>query len=157
MERQQLIQKIADLPAQLEMLVGDLSEAELTTQYVAGEWSVAQNVHHLADSHLNSYIRCKLMASEDRPPLKPYDQNVWAEMVDASSADVSASLALLKGLHGRWVIFWQNLPEEAWLRPGVHPEVGVVTLESQLKLYAGHGEGHLEQIKRTLAEKIKES
>lgn len=150
-ERQALINTIRDLPARLAELVAPLTPEQLTTAYLPGEWTVAQNVHHLADSHMNSYIRCKLIASEDNPPLKPYDQDRWARFPDATPADISVSLALLTSLHARWVTFWETLPEAAWARAGVHPENGTVTLDDQLRLYAAHGEGHLEQIARTLA------
>jgi hypothetical protein len=150
-QRQALIEKIRGLPAQVEALVAHLTEEQLTAHYLAGEWSVAQNVHHLADSHMNSYIRCKLMATEDNPPLKPYDQDRWATFADAQGADVAVSLALLKSLHARWVVFWEHLPEEAWERAGFHPENGTVTLADQLQYYAAHGEGHIDQITRTLA------
>ncbi|MCB0083143.1 MAG: DinB family protein, partial [Caldilineaceae bacterium] len=114
-------------------------------------WTVAQNVHHLVDSHMNSYIRCKLIATEENPTLKPYDQDQWAEFVDAQAADVSGSLVMLAQLHRRWVCFWETLPDEAWSRTGFHPENGTVTLDTQLISYAEHGEAHIDQITRTLA------
>ena len=95
-ERQQDIDKIRRLPGQIEALVSGLSAAQLTTHFLASEWTVAQNVHHLADSHMNSYIRCKLILTEEKPPLKPYDQDAWANLPDAQSADLSASLLLLR-------------------------------------------------------------
>lgn len=150
-QRSALINKIRHLPGQVAALVSGLTDAQLTARPLAGEWSVAQNVHHLADSHMNSYIRCKLIATEEHPTLKPYDQEIWAELADASGPDVTVSLDLLTALHSRWVIFWENLPDHAWARTGFHPEAGVVTLEDQLRLYAGHGESHIDQITRTLA------
>jgi hypothetical protein len=100
---------------------------------------------------MNSYIRCKLIATEDQPPLKPYDQDQWATFADATDADVLLSLRLLRSLHARWVTFWEHLPEEAWQRTGYHPENGLINLEMQVQLYAAHGVGHLDQITRTLA------
>lgn len=150
-ERTQLIEKIQRLPTQIEHLVDSMTEAELSGRFVAGEWSAAQNVHHLADSHINSYIRCKLIATETHPTLKPYDQDAWAALPDAGNRDVSTSLAILRGLHARWVRFFSELDDASWLRTGFHPEAGVVTLDDQLRLYAGHGEGHIEQIRRTIA------
>jgi hypothetical protein len=150
-QRQHLIEKIRVLPAQIAELTADLTAEQLTTPYLSGEWTVAQNVHHLPDSHMNSYIRCKLMATEDNPPLKPYDQALWAAFPDAQIADISGSLALLRNLHARWVRFWEQLPEVAWSRTGVHQNDGVVTLEDMLRLYAAHGEAHIDQITHTLA------
>ena len=151
LERQARIDRIRRLPGQIETLVSTLTPKQLTTPYLSGEWTVAQNVHHLADSHMNSYIRCKLIASEDHPPLKPYDQDRWAQFPDSCDADLTASLALLRSLHQRWVLFWESLPDEAWARTGVHPESGAVSLDDQLELYADHGEAHIDQIQRTLA------
>ncbi|RLT45165.1 MAG: metal-dependent hydrolase [Chloroflexi bacterium] len=150
-ERTLLIEKIRRLPEQVAALVYGLTDAQLSGHFLAGEWSVAQNVHHLADSHMNSYIRCKLIATEDHPTLKPYDQDLWAEMADASGPDLAVSLALLTALHSRWVVFWENLAADAWARTGFHPASGRVTLDDQLRLYAAHGEGHIDQITRTLA------
>ncbi len=150
-DRALLIDKIRRLPEQIAGLVDGLTDAQLTSHFLAGEWSVAQNVHHLADSHMNSYIRCKLIATENHPPLKPYDQEIWAEMADASGPNVAVSLVLLTALHSRWVVFWENLPADAWARTGFHPESGTVTLDDQLRLYAAHGEAHIDQITRTLA------
>ncbi|MXZ21958.1 MAG: metal-dependent hydrolase [Caldilineaceae bacterium SB0665_bin_25] len=149
--REAAIEKIRRLPQQVEELVSGLSPQELTAKPLAGEWTVAQNVHHIADSHINSYVRCKLMATEDNPTLKPYDEGAWALLTDGSSDDLSDSIALLKALHARWVQFWENLPDDAWQRTGQHPESGAVTLARQLELYVEHGEAHLDQIRRTLA------
>ena len=150
-ERQQDIDKIRRLPGQIEALVSGLSAAQLTTHFLASEWTVAQNVHHLADSHMNSYIRCKLILTEEKPPLKPYDQDAWANLPDAQSADLSASLLLLAQLHARWVTFWETLPETAWSRVGFHPDNGPMTLADIVQGYAAHGEAHIDQNTRTLA------
>lgn len=150
-ERAARIAAIGALPDQLDALVAGLSPAELTTHYLLNEWTVAQNVHHLVDSHANAYIRCKLIVTEESPPLKPYDQDAWADLPDGSEADISVSLAILRGLHARWVRFWRQLPDDLWQRAGVHAANGPMTLERILELYASHGEGHLDQIRRTLA------
>jgi len=150
-ERRLLIDKVRRLPQQITELVAGLRAAQLTTHYLPTEWSVAQNVHHLVDSHMNSYIRCKLIATEEQPMLKPYDQDAWANFADATAGDVQGSLIMLTQLHQRWVHFWESLPEDAWARTGHHPESGTVTLAAQLASYAAHGEAHIEQITRTLA------
>ncbi|MGF1505733.1 MAG: putative metal-dependent hydrolase [Chloroflexi bacterium] len=153
-DRPALIEQIRALPAQLRDLVADLSDEELTTAYLPGEWTVAQNVHHLADSHMHSYIRCKFILTEDHPTLKPYDQAEWATLADATPADVSSSLRLLEGLHARWAQFFESLGPDDWKRAATHPEHSLaITLDVQLAHYAKHGEDHLEQIRRTLAAK----
>lgn len=139
------------LPAQIAHLIAGMDAAELTTPFLPGEWSIAQNVHHLADSHMNSYLRCKLIMTEEEPTLKPYDQDRWAALPDAAGGDVEASLALLQGLHARWVHFWESLEEGDWARTGYHPVAGIVTLADQLRLYAAHGESHIDQVRRTAA------
>ena len=150
-EKQTLIEKIEVLPAQLSSLVQNLSQAQLTTAYLAQEWTVAQNVHHLADSHMNSFIRLKLILTEDKPPLKPYDQEAWADLADGNGADIEISLTLLRGLHQRWGKLFRSLDGPAWAQTGMHPEVGEVTPLDLLASYAQHGEDHLDQIQRTLA------
>lgn len=150
-ERAAQIDAIARLPELLAALVAGLSPAELTTPFLAGEWTVAQNVHHLVDSHANAYIRCKLILTEEHPALKPYDQDAWAALPDASDPELGSSLAILRGLHTRWAQFWHSLPPTAWERTGFHPEHGPVSLARILRSYADHGEAHLDQIRRTLA------
>lgn len=146
----QLVAQIERLPTQVANLVADLTPDQLTGHFLAGEWSVAQNVHHLADSHMNAYIRCRLILTEESPPLKPYDQERWADLPDAAAADVAPSLALLTGLHGRWTAFWSSLAPDDWARDGIHPENGVMTLADILQSYAAHGGAHLDQMSRTL-------
>jgi hypothetical protein len=145
------IAALAAFPAQLAALVDGLSAEQLTTAYLHGEWTVAQNVHHVADSHITSYHRCRLIVSEHEPPLKAYDQDALALLPDAADADISHSLALLQHLHARWVQFWRQLPEDAWQRAGIHQHSGRVTLAEMLTIYVAHGEAHLDQIRRTLA------
>lgn len=144
------IERIRRLPAHLERLVANCAPAQLTTHFLENEWTVAQNVHHLADSHMNSYSRCKLILTEQEPTLKPYDQDRWASLPDARDADVSTSLALLRALHSRWVTFWRSLAPEDWARGGLHPESGHLRLDAILFHYADHGEAHIDQITRTL-------
>jgi hypothetical protein len=145
------IDQIRRLPDELAALTSNLSPAQLITQYLAGEWSVAQNVHHVADSHMNSYIRLKLILAEEQPTLRPYDQDVWATTPEANLPDLSASLLLLAGLHARWATLFEGLDDAQWTRTGFHPENGVVSVEDILRSYAAHGIGHLDQIRRTLA------
>jgi hypothetical protein len=150
-QRQSYLQTLREFPARLRALVGDLSPEQLTTPYLPNEWTVAQNVHHLADSHMNAYIRLKLILTESKPLLKPYDQNDWANLPEAGEADIEASLLLLEGLHHRWVKVFEGLQSEDWNRLGYHPEVGDVTPGRLLKSYHDHCLAHLDQIERTLA------
>jgi hypothetical protein len=150
-QRQALITEIAQFPAQVANAVRGLSPEQLTTTYLPGEWTIAQNIHHLADGNMNNYIRCKLTVTEHNPPLKSYDEYAWAQFPDATNADLSASQSLLANLHARWAMFWRNLPDDAWLRAGIHATDGALTLEQQLQNYVAHGRAHLEQIGRVRA------
>lgn len=153
-ERQQKIDTIRRFPAELEALVSHLSEADLYTPYLDGEWTVAQNVHHVADSHMNSVIRLKLALTEDQPTIKAYHQDDWAELPDAKNAPIESSLLLIKGLHARWCILWDSLDEAAWARTWHHPEAGkILTVEDLLNTYDNHCKAHIDQIQRTLAAK----
>lgn len=151
-DRIKLIDNIRRLPADLAACVGGLTAEQLTTPYLNGEWTAAQNVHHVADSHMNAYIRMKLILTEDHPTLKPYDQDVWAALPDATPADMTASLHILHGLHERWAELLAGIEDEAvWQRSAHHPEIGEVTLDDLLGIYGRHGHGHIEQIRETLA------
>src|SRR5690349_12874839 len=141
--RRELIDKIRVLPEQLAARVRDLSAEQLTTHFLAHEWTVAQNVHHLGDSHMNSFIRLKLILTEDHPTLRPYNQDDWAATAEANSPDIEISLRLLAGLHARWVTLFESLSEAQWARTGFHPENGDMSVEDILGVYAAHGEGHI--------------
>ncbi|MFO7170847.1 MAG: putative metal-dependent hydrolase, partial [Chloroflexota bacterium] len=142
------IARIAALPEQLAALVGGLSAEQLDARTPADPWSIRQVVHHMADSHMNAFIRTRLILTENHPTLRPYDQDAWAQLADTLTMPVEASLELLRGLHARWAALFESLAEEDWGRTGLHPEIGVVTVESILESYAQHGEDHMEQIRR---------
>ena len=150
-ERRELIEKIRALTEQLEAVVAPLTEKQLTTHFIPGEWTVAQAVHHLADAHMNSYIRMKQILTQDDPPLSSTDQDAWAGLPDAGRAALDDSIMLLKGLHHRWAIMLEGLSEEQWARRGVRAERGPVSLDEMLTIYGNHGEAHLAQIARALA------
>lgn len=149
-DRAQLILALRTYPQRLELALAEIPTAALTATPLANEWSVAQNVHHLADSHLNAFVRCKLIATEHEPPLKPYDQDAWAAHPDGTSADLSTSLAILRGLHVRWADFFATLSDSDYARIGHHPEAGVMSLDRLLKGYVQHGNDHLDQIARAM-------
>jgi len=145
-QRKELIAKIRALPAGVEAAVKGLGEEQLDTRYRKDGWTVRQVVHHLADAHLNAFMRTKLILTEDKPTLKTYKQDAWAVLLDASKLDIQSSLLILHGLHERWSSLLDSLPASSWARAGIHPERGEVTLADLLKLYAHHGENHLKQI-----------
>lgn len=152
-ERKNLIEQIAALPALLRAEVENLSEKQLETPYRPDGWTVRQVIHHLPDSHLNSYVRCKLALTEDNPIIRPYDQSAWAETVDARSAPIAPSLELLTGLHARWAPWLGTLTEDQWKRTFQHPEMGQIGLEWNLQLYAWHGRHHLGHIQNVTKER----
>ncbi|NBC71801.1 YfiT family bacillithiol transferase [Paenibacillus sacheonensis] len=145
--RARWIEEIAALPALLKDAVSGLSEAQLDTPYRDGGWTVRQVVHHLADSHINSYMRFKLALTEEKPTIKPYDEERWAELPDSVGTPVELSLDLVESLHARWVKLLASLSETEYKRAFVHPESGRETpLDRNLGIYAWHGKHHLAHI-----------
>ena len=140
------ISQIAAAPSQLRKAVEGLNLQQLNTPYRDGGWTVIQVVHHLPDSHLNAYIRFKLAVTENEPTIKPYDEALWAELHDASESDIEVSLVLLEALHRRWILFLQSLKEEQFQRIFHHPEIGVMSLDRTLALYAWHGRHHIAHV-----------
>jgi uncharacterized damage-inducible protein DinB len=140
------LDEIARTPANLRTAVHGLSEAQLDTEYRPGGWSVRQVIHHVPDSHLNSYVRFKLALTEDDPTIKPYAEDRWAELADSKATPVEVSLTLLDSLHDRWVRLLRSLTEEEWKRTFRHPDLGPMTLEKTLALYAWHGKHHVAHI-----------
>jgi hypothetical protein len=145
-ERVEMIGRLEKLPGMVECAVYGLSDEQLDTPYREGGWTARQVVHHVADSHMNAFIRMKFILTEDEPALKPYDQDVWANLADAAQLPVDGSLSIIRGLHTRWTALLKSLPDSAWERSGYHPERGAVTIDRLLEIYAGHGEKHVAQI-----------
>jgi uncharacterized damage-inducible protein DinB len=142
-DRQRLTAEVATLPARLRAAVKGLSPAQLATPYRPGGWTVRQLVHHVADSHMNAYVRYKLALTEPEPTIKPYEEARWAELADVGAVEPEVSLALLDALHARWVALLERLTPDDWSRGYRHPEHGrIVPLDEALALYAWHGRHH---------------
>ena len=141
------IEDVARLPDAVRSAVSGLDEARLGAAYRPGGWTVRQLVHHLADSHMNAYVRFKLALTEERPTIKPYDEAAWAALEDSSIVPVSVSLDLLDALHIRWVALLRAMRPEQMERGFVHPEQGrFMRLDGALGLYAWHGRHHVAHI-----------
>jgi hypothetical protein len=145
-ERAALVERIEALPAELRAALRGLDDAQLDTPYREGGWSPRQIAHHVADSHLNAFIRMKLALTEERPTIKPYDQEAWAALPDVSGLPVEHSLAIVDGLHARWAGLLRALATDQFARAVVHPEVGDIDLDFLLQLYGWHGRHHATQI-----------
>jgi len=145
-EMQGFLNEITQAPANLRAAVKELSESQLDTPYRDGGWTVRQVVHHVPDSHLNSYVRFKLALTEDEPTIKPYAEDRWAELADTKATPIEVSLRLLDSLHDRWLRLLRSLTPEEWQRTFRHPELGPMTLEKTLALYAWHGRHHVAHI-----------
>lgn len=146
-ERVAAIAKIEATPATLRAAVDGLSDAQLDSTYREGSWTLRQVVHHLADSHVNSYTRFRLALTEDHPTIKPYDENKWAALEDARAMPVEVSLKLLEALHSRWVALLRSLEPADFDRTIDHPENGTMTIDQLLAMYAWHGEHHIAHVK----------
>lgn len=138
----QAISEIAALPSALRASVAGLTDPQLDTPYRDGGWTVRQLVHHVADSHINAYVRMRLALTEDWPTIKPYEETLWAELADAKTLPVEVSLSLLEALHGRWVALLKSLRDTDWERGYVHPENGREALSKVVAMYSWHGRHH---------------
>lgn len=143
--REPAIAAIAELPARMRAAVAGLADAQLDTPYRPGGWTVRQLVHHVADSHMNGYIRTKLALTEHEPTIKPYDQDAWAPLPD-SRLPIDISLGVLDGVHARWTAVWRSLTPAHFARIFHHPEIGTVSLDLQLQHYAWHCRHHVAHI-----------
>ena len=143
----ELVGEIAATPARLRAAVAGLDDRQLDTPYRPGGWTVRQLVHHVADSHLNAYVRLKLALTEDGPTIKPYDEARWAELPDVAAVPVESSLRLLDALHERWEAVLRALAPEQWERVVHHPEhPAPMSVDALLALYAWHGRHHVAHV-----------
>jgi hypothetical protein len=141
------IDNLENFPDKLREVAENLSEAELETPYRPGSWTARQTIHHLADSHMNSYIRFKWALTEDNPIIKGYNEAVWADMKDSKTADTDASLKMIEGIHARWVALLRGLTMEELKSTFYHPEFDkTMRLDRMVGLYSWHGDHHLAHI-----------
>jgi uncharacterized damage-inducible protein DinB len=145
-DRPRLIEEIAAAPTRIREAVHGLADPQLDTPYRDGGWTVRQVVHHLADSHMNSYIRFRLALTEQEPSVKAYDEKKWAELVDARTGPLEPSLQILENMHLRWVALLQSMSADDFARTFRHPQMGTLPLDRNLALYAWHGRHHVAQI-----------
>ncbi|HWB32865.1 MAG TPA: bacillithiol transferase BstA [Acidobacteriaceae bacterium] len=146
-DRLAAIASLAELPANLAAALEALDQDQLGTPYREGGWTVRQLTHHIADSHMNAFIRVRLALTEDTPTIVAYNEKAWAQLAD-STAPVSWSSALLQNLHARWVMMLNSLSEEQWQRSFRHPVNGPMTIETATLLYAWHSKHHVAHIAR---------
>src|SRR5205807_5268645 len=145
-QRIEFLEDIEQAPARLKAAVKGLTAQQLDTPYREGGWTVRQVVHHVPDSHLNAYTRCKLALTESEPKIRDYDEARWADLADTRDTPVEVSLALLEALHRRWVILWRGLQEQDFSRTYQHPQSGVTSLQQALAQYAWHRAHHVAHI-----------
>ena len=151
---QKWIEEIQTLPDRLIQLTESLDNNQLETPYRPGGWTIRQTIHHIGDSHTNSYIRFKWTLTEDKPIIKAYFEDRWAELFDTKDAPIELSLFYIKALHAKWVYLLKSLNEEQLSRSFIHPETNEeVSLKKNIGIYAWHGNHHYAHIENILSEK----
>lgn len=142
----QALDTLGELPQNLRQAVDELSDEQLATPYREGGWTVRQLVHHIADSHMNCYVRVRLALTEDTPTIRPYEEKAWATLHDAEVAPIEWSLELLEALHARLLMLLHSLSPAQWQRTYLHPESGAMRLDQVASLYAWHSRHHVAHI-----------
>lgn len=149
------IADISTFPARLIAEVKGLTDVQLDTRYRENGWTIRQVVHHCADSHMNSLTRFKLTLTEDKPVIKPYYEDRWAELADSKHAPIDPALKMLEGIHQRWTVLLTNLTEKDLQRSFIHPEHGnELQLDENIGIYAWHCNHHLAHITSLKERKI---
>ncbi|RYD53522.1 MAG: putative metal-dependent hydrolase [Sphingobacteriales bacterium] len=143
------IETLENFPRWLDVLIENLDEEQLHIPYRPDGWSIQQIIHHLADSHMNAYIRLKLALTEDEPVIKPYEQDLWAETAEVDSVPVNISITLLHALHRRMGALMRSMEERDWERGFYHPEQErAICLWEFADHYSWHARHHCEQIRK---------
>jgi len=150
-ERQDAIQLLRDSADEIARAVKGLSHEALTTIYLPGEWTVAQNVHHMPDSHSYAINNMRLVLTEDKPTWKPYSPDGFASLADAKSADIDDSLELFRRMQIRWVHLLESLSDAEFARVGISVSYGERSIDDLLRIYSRHALSHVDQIAKTLA------
>jgi hypothetical protein len=148
-EKRQHLDAISEMPVKLRAAVAGLEVHHLDIPYREGGWTIRQIVHHIPESHMNSYVRFKLALTENQPAIKPYDEKLWAETPDSLTAPIEMSLDLADALHSRWSLVLNNMSDTDFEKSIRHPEIGVLKLKSLLAGYGWHCRHHVAQIVAT--------
>ncbi len=148
-EIQQWVEDIETLPVRLKEATADLTAEQLAATYREGSWTVRQLVHHMADSHLHLFIRCKLALTEENPQVKKFDENRWILLVD-SDMPIASSLSILDGLHSRGVELFRSLSEGGVSMTFSHPETGATSIAETIAKWSWHGNHHLAHIENAI-------
>jgi hypothetical protein len=144
--RRRLIGDIAALPRHLRDAVAGLNDSQLDTAYRPGGWTVRQVVHHVADSHMNAFVRLKLALTENQPCISAYDEKAFATLADMR-LPVEVSLELVRTLHARWIAIYEAMNEADFTRTFRHPEYPEpLTLDWQVQMYGWHSRHHVAHI-----------
>lgn len=150
--QQEWIETIEALPSWLDVCVENLDEEQLHTPYRPGGWTIHQVIHHLADSHMNAFVRLKLALTEDGPIIKPYNEKLWVETAEMDHVPVNVSITLLHALHRRWGQTLRHMQPEDWDRTYFHPDhERFIPLWEMADLYAWHSRHHMEHIRQLRA------
>jgi len=145
-QRKEFIKVLKDAPIKFKEVINSLKEEQLNTPYRDGGWTPKQVIHHVADSHMNSFMRVKLALTEENPTIKAYDENAWISLSD-SNFNFHSSLKIIEGIHERYVVLLESLTEEEFNRTCYHPELKInISIDFILALYAWHSEHHLAHI-----------
>lgn len=140
--RAKFIQTIEELPAKIREAIAGLSDEQIDTPYRPGGWTIRQVVHHVADSHVNSFCRFKFGLTVDAPTVTTYDEALWAETADAKTAPLDSSLMIIEGVHARWTTLLKSMSDADFARKLNHPERGAMSLDLLLALYDWHSRHH---------------
>lgn len=142
------IASLEAMPSWLDPCIENLDESQLEVPYRPGGWNARQVIHHIADSHMNGYMRVKFALTEDKPAIKPYDENQWTQLPDVVNEPLNVSITLLHALHRRWATLLRNLAPEQWERTYFHPEHNKhIAIWEMTDQYVWHGHHHMEQIR----------
>ena len=151
---QKWISEIEIFPSKLKVATENLSISDLQLEYRPNGWNIKQVVHHCADSHMNSFIRFKLALTEENPTIKPYEEQLWAEMKDGFDDDISPSISILQGVHNRWILLLKSLNYSQFNRTFYHPESKQnISLSEATGIYAWHCNHHFAHIQQAILSK----
>jgi hypothetical protein len=147
-KRRGWISQIAALPSDLNAALAMLPPGGLDRPYREGGWTARQVIHHVADSHLNAYVRVRLALTEENPRIKTYEEAEWAKLEDAQHGDPAPSLAMLDGLHKRFTALLESLRPDQFARTAEHPAWGTITVDWLVQMYAWHCRHHVAHVKQ---------
>jgi len=144
---------LAAAPGKLAKLLKAVSAAKARKRPAPGKWSISEIVSHVADTELVGGYRIRAILGAPGTQIIGFDQDVWVTALHYEKRDLRKAFEQYRALRAANLALLKTLLPEQWKHHGMHNERGAETIETIVRMFAGHDLNHFQQIERILGPK----